>query len=197
MEVISTFAQIYIMMVALEWIVLIFVRAFTVDAVTANAQPVDSGVNYLDTKCPAFEFEKFRGGSYELLAIQLVLFLMNIFSMFLLMIKSRCKKVGTDIGSQFEPTYMRLLATRISGQIDLNVPYAQKYYEKKERMVSMAGVIELKVNMQRNAFVALESKKPIKDEEAAEWIKTNVVGRITKADLDGERLRETNALDMH
>lgn len=33
-------------------------------------------------------------------------------------------------------------------------------------------------------------------EESIMWIKNNVVGKITKSELDDERNKETNALDM-
>ena len=99
------------------------------------------------------------------------MFVGNIASMILLMLKSRCKKVGTDIGAQFEPAYMRLLATRISSQIDLAVPFASDYYVRKERLVKLDGLIELKVNLNSQAFANLEGKRSITTDEATGWIK--------------------------
>lgn len=165
-EVLLTFGQIYIVMFSLEFVVLIMVRAFTEDAAVKSAQPTDSGVNYLDTKCPDFEYEKFKGGMFELIMIELILFVSNIVTMILLMVKSRCKKVGVDIGSQFEPAYMRLLASKIASQIDLAVPFASEYYKHKERLVQMDGIIQLKVNLKEKAFADLEGKRPILTEDA-------------------------------
>ena len=116
--------------------------------------------------------------------------------MVILVVKSRCYKVGMDIGAQFEPTYMRLLATRIASSIDQNVPYAHDYYVKKERLIKIDGAIELKVVLTPEAFTAIEQKRPITADASQDWIRLNVVGRVTKSDLDDERARETDALDM-
>lgn len=72
---------------------------------------------------------------------------MYITSMFFIMVKSRLIKVETDIGSQFEPPHMSLLANRIAEMVDLSVPFSKDFYVNKERMVVIDGSVELKVNL--------------------------------------------------
>jgi hypothetical protein len=44
--------------------------------------------------------------------------------------------------------------------------------------------------------MAIKSNKPIHIDDASNWIKRCVVGRVSKRDLDDERMKETNSLDL-
>ena len=60
----------------------------------------------------------------------------------------------------------------------------------------MVGGINLKVSLTKEALDKINSKQDITKEESRDWIKSCMVGNITKADLDDERARETNQLDL-
>jgi hypothetical protein len=65
-----------------------------------------------------------------------------------------------------------------------------------ERIISVETV-QLKICLSKQAFEQLNEKNTSVDaEESIMWIKNNVVGKITKSELDDERNKETNALDM-
>ena len=64
-----------------------------------------------------------------------------------------------------------------------------------ERIVQVKGVA-LKVCLPADEFEKLLKSKIIPKSEATQWINTCIVGRITKRQLDDERVRETNALDI-
>jgi hypothetical protein len=57
------------------------------------------------------------------------------------------------------------------------------------------GVV-LKVCLTEKAFKNIGDKKKVEGEDSKQWIKENIVGNITKFELDNERMKETNALDM-
>jgi hypothetical protein len=122
-----------------------------------------------------------------------------VVSMVLYMLRSRCQRVGEQLENHFEPEYMSMMATKIAQSIDLQVPFPKEYYVNKERMIRINTFIEVKIILNEKSFEEIAKKKhniQISREKAAEWIKENVVGRITKADLDNERVRENNVLDM-
>jgi hypothetical protein len=48
----------------------------------------------------------------------------------------------------------------------------------------------------KDEFDKLKAGEKISEDDAGTWVKKCVVGKITKAMLDGERNAETNALDM-
>lgn len=90
-----------------------------------------------------------------------------------------------------------MMANKIASMIDLNVPFPKEYYVDKERMIKINSFIEVKMILDDASFEELANKnKSISKEKAPMWIKNNIVGRITKNDLDTERIRETNVLDM-
>ena len=86
-------------MIALEYGILIIVRAFTTDEKIANADPDPNSTTYLGDKCSKRDFQKFMGGAFEFIFIEVSIWFMQLASMVLLMFKSRCKRVGMDIGS--------------------------------------------------------------------------------------------------
>lgn len=116
-------------------------------------------------------------------------------SMFLYIVRSRCMRVGQDIGRLFEPVYMKMVADRIISLIDLSMPNPEAFYVNRERIVTF-GLMELKMLFNKESFKALQAGKPIEEDKATAWIKQNVVGRITKANLDKEKLSEMTELDM-
>ena len=90
---------------------------------------------------------------------------------------------------------MKMVADRIISLIDLSMPDPEGYYVNRERIVTF-GLMELKMFFNKDSFKALKAGKPIDEDNATAWIKQNVVGRITKANLDQEKLSEMTELDM-
>jgi hypothetical protein len=88
------------------------------------------------------------------------------------------------------------MANTIASMIDLNVPFPKEYYVGKERVVKINSFIEIKMILEEKSFDELMKRKQISAAKAPMWIKNNIVGRISKKDLDTERIRETNVLDM-
>ena len=62
-------------------------------------------------------------------------------------------------------------------------------------MISVSGV-NIKIKLTKQDYTRIKKKQPIKKTEAIEWVHRCVVGKITKKDLDKERLDETNSMDM-
>lgn len=152
---------------------------------------------FLCDKCPRDRSEQFSGRALEFFFVEIMVYSFYLLSMVLYMLKSRCSRVGDDIGTQFEPQYLAMMANKIASMIDLNVPFPKEYYVQKERMIKINSFIEIKMILDETSFDELYSKrKQISKERAPAWIKNNVVGRIAKRDLDTERIRETNVLDM-
>lgn len=60
----------------------------------------------------------------------------------------------------------------------------------------MVEGINLKLSLTKEGFNDIMEKKLVLPENAQHWIKTCFVGNISKADLDDERARETNQLDL-
>jgi hypothetical protein len=114
LEIAMIAAQIYNILITLEYGILIIVRAFTLDQKIANAEPDPKDKTYLGNKCSKNDFMKFKGGAFEFIFIEVAVWFCQLVSMVFLMLKSRCKRVGIDIGSQFEPHYNRLLVNRIA-----------------------------------------------------------------------------------
>jgi len=119
-------------------------------------------------------------------------------TMLILMVKSRFMPVGVDNSGQFGEDYMSFLAEKIVRQIDINKQNAKKseeFFVEMERIVQVKGVA-LKVCLPQEEFEKLLKSKDVPKSEATQWIQKCVVGKITKAELDDERVRETNALDI-
>ena len=91
------------------------------------------------------------------------------------------------------------MAEKITYQIDVkskSPKEAEDYYIDYERIIQVEGVA-LKV-----CFPAADFKKLVKDgmevdvDKSIEFVNRCVVGRITKAECDDERVEETNSLDI-
>jgi len=66
----------------------------------------------------------------------------------------------------------------------------------KERMIRVEGVA-LKIKLNEKDYEVVKDKNVDVDQnDAAPWIKRSLVGNIVKADLDEERKKETNSLDL-
>lgn len=159
-------------------------------------EPKTTPTFFLCDKCPRDRSDQFSGRTLEFFFVEIIVYTFYLTSMVLYMLKSRCSRVGDDIGSQFEPQYLAMMANKIANMIDLNVPFPKEYYVQKERMIKINSFIEVKMILEESSFDKLTKHKQISKEEAPSWIKNNIVGRITKKDLDTERIRETNVLDM-
>lgn len=159
-------------------------------------KPNDLPTYFLCDKCPRDTSDLFSGRTLEFFFLEIIVYTFYLVSMVFYMLKSRCTRVGDDIGSQFEPQYLAMMANKIASMIDLNVPFPKEYYVRKERMIKINSFIEVKMVLQEDSFEELTKRKEISKEKAPNWIKRNIVGRITKKDLDTERIRETNVLDM-
>jgi len=63
-------------------------------------------------------------------------------------------------------------------------------------MIRVEGVA-LKIKLNEKDYEVVKDKNVDVDQnDAAPWIKRSLVGNIVKADLDEERKKETNSLDL-
>lgn len=126
--------------------------------------------------------------------IELLIFATFISTMILLMFKSRFMKIGIDGSGQFEPVYLKILATRIAESINMSIDFADQFYINSERIIQVENVA-IKVCLNQDDFKNIQEKKEIPENDAQNWINRCIVGKITKNELDDERRKETNALD--
>ena len=109
------------------------------------------------------------------------------------MIKSRFINMVKDPSLEFEEIKMRKMIERITDSIDYKMQYSDAFYVGKERMVK-SGTIFIKVNMTHEDFENIKNKVMVKD--PADWVTRNVVGKVTKDELDDARNSEMNTLDF-
>ena len=98
-----------------------------------------------------------------------------------------------DPSLEFEEIKMRKMIERIIDSIDYKIQYSDLFYVGKERMVK-SGTIFIKVNMTQEDFENIKNKVMVKD--PADWVTRNVVGKVTKDELDDRRNSEMNTLDF-
>ena len=73
---------------------------------------------------------------------------------------------------------------------------SKHFYVNKERMIRVEGVA-LKIKLNEKDYEVVKDKNiDVDQDDAAPWIKRSLVGNIVKADLDDERKKETNSLDL-
>ena len=137
----------------------------------------------------------FQGKAMEWLVIEALVFGFFLVTMLFTMIKSRFMSVGMDNSNQFESTQMSFMVNKIVKNIDLDVANDEQYYVGKERILMFQGVV-LKIGLEKEAYDNLKAGNPVPQDKAIEWVKKNIVGNIRKHELDDERMKETNALDM-
>ena len=109
------------------------------------------------------------------------------------MIKSRFINMVKDPSLEFEEIKMRMMIDRIIQAIDYRMEHADVFYVGKERMVK-SGTIFIKVCMTEEDFENIKNKVIVAD--PAEWVMRNVVGKVTKDELDDTRNSEMNTLDF-
>jgi len=118
-EVVCIPALLKAILQAIEMTCVVLVRIRSDDGV-ANSDPakipaknfdkkLSIGQKYLWDKCKRDDFPKFNGRAFEWILIEVLVFAFFLFSMVILMFKSRFMKVGIDNSAQFEPVYMRIL----------------------------------------------------------------------------------------
>lgn len=152
--------------------------------------------NFLCDKCSREDSNQFAGKTFEFLFVEIMVFTFFLFTMTVYMLKSRCSRTGENIGGHFESEYMAMMANLISERVSMDVPNPKQFYVNKERMIHIAGFIDIKCMFGPQAFEEILKGIRIDAEQAPMWIKNNVVGRISKRELDDERVRETNLQDM-
>ena len=111
----------------------------------------------------------------------------------------------------FEPVYMSFLANRIINAIDFTDPKTGLLLPSKEIECKWVGHSvniqlyskDLKLKLSKKYFQEIYVKKRkglsselIEPKHVHQFIQTCVVGKITKRELDDERVREINQLDM-
>mmetsp|Transcript_39558 Transcript_39558/g.60445 ORF Transcript_39558/g.60445 Transcript_39558/m.60445 type:complete len:423 (-) Transcript_39558:1026-2294(-) len=175
--------------------ILLSVELLSVILIREHTEKDPTSPGFLQDKCPREDFKKFGGQVFEWMLIEICVYMFFMLTFVILMAKSRFMPVGMDNSEQFEPNYMKLLVNKIVGQIDLEIPSAEEFYVNKERMIQVEGV-PVKVLLSKDHFQKLVAKKHVEEQHSKEWVKQCVVGKISKAELDDERMKETNSLDM-
>ena len=127
------------------------------------------------------------------LILEVLVYFFFIFTMLLFMIKSRFINMVKDPSLEFEEIKMRKTVERIIQCIDYKMAHCELFYVGKERMIK-SGTIFIKVCMTQEDFENIKNKVTVKD--PAEWVLRNVVGKITKDELDDTRNSEMNTLDF-
>mmetsp|Transcript_8499 Transcript_8499/g.14296 ORF Transcript_8499/g.14296 Transcript_8499/m.14296 type:complete len:728 (+) Transcript_8499:520-2703(+) len=189
-------------LLSVELLSVILIREHTddlvadMDAVTSSSTATEDMAKstiFLMDKCPRSDFKVFGGQVFEWMIIEISIYMFFIMTHLILMIKSRFVSVGMDNSEQFEPTGMRFLTQKIIRHINLKEEDA--FFLNKERMVLVEGV-PLKISLDQSHIDAIREKKAIVDLNSTEWVQECLVGHITKDELDEERIKETNSLDM-
>lgn len=203
-EVLCVPLYLYCLMLDHEALALILVRNF-VEPADFDKLPKDTScrkpkllpTNFLCDKCSRMDSNEFAGRTFEFLFVEIMVFTFYLFTMTVYMLKSRCSRAGEDIGSHFENEYLALMANTICSKVPKEEhANLEQFYSGKERMIHIAGFIEIKCMFDESSLEQIRKPIPITKEEAPMWIKKNIVGRITKKELDDERVRETNLQDM-
>lgn len=195
---------------ALEAVSLILVREHTDDPI-AEMDPVSheeykemlqqenikKSTLFLAQQCSRSDFQSFQGRTFEWIIIEISVYIFFLATLIITMAKSRFFGVGMDNSDQFEPLKMSFMIKQIIKNIDIEGQGegAETYFVGMERVVMVEG-INLKVNLTKEAFDDIKAGKEITKEKAQDWIRDCFVGNISKADLDDERARETNQLDL-
>jgi hypothetical protein len=132
----------------------------------------------------------------EWLIVEVFVFGFFLMTMLFTMCKSRCMSVGMDNSDQFEDMQMSFMVNKIIKNIDLTSHESpESYYINKERILMFQGVV-LKICLPEQQYRDIKARKEVKSNDAIPWVKKCIVGNIRKHELDNERMRETNALDM-
>ena len=136
---------------AIELVTLDLVRMFSPEKIAdesprtldkdADISDYSQGELYLMDKCSRKDWLKFQGCSFEWMMIELLVFSTFLFTMILLMLKSRFSKIGIDNSGQFEPVYMRILAQKIADSIPIQTTeIADQFFINSERIIQVENV---------------------------------------------------------
>ena len=195
---------------ALEAVSLILVREHTEDPVAEmdpisheeykdllSSENVKKSTKFLAMQCSRSDFQSFQGRTFEWIIIEISVYIFFLATLIITMAKSRFMGVGMDNSDQFEPLKMSFMIKQIIKSIDIagQGEGAENYFVGMERVVMVEG-INIKVNLTKQAFDDIKAGNQVTPENSQQWIKDCFVGNITKADLDDERARETNQLDL-
>lgn len=157
---------------------------------------VKKSFKFLAMRCSRADFQSFQGRTFEWFIIEIMVYILYLFTLVTIMAKSRFSTVGMDNSDQFEKLKMSFMINKVIQSIDLTAyKNPEEFFVGMERVV-MVGGINLKVSLTKELFEDINNKRSVKPEDAQHWIKTCFVGCISKSDLDDERARETNQLDL-
>ena len=140
------------------------------------------------------------GRCEEWFIIELSVFLTFMGTMIILMIKSRFSNIGFDNSLSFDPKYMSRMANFICQNFEWDFsnlvgPETKIEKHKEQDHVSVNG-LKLLVNWEKKDYDAAKEQifmlnyDVVKPDDATDWIKRNVVGEITKDQLDYARYKE-------
>lgn len=149
------------------------------------------------------------GRAQEWFFIELLVFYSFLLTMSILMIKSRFMNIGIDNSAQFDPVYMSHMVNRIIRHMEFDweirgmskARNKKLFTSKKESFVELEGV-KLLVNLTEADYeeardgVLMQDLVIVTPERAADWMRRNIPGNITKEELDYARFREIQSLDM-
>ena len=153
--------------------------------------------------------DEWAGSSVQWILLELIVFFSFFMTMVLLMLKSRCIKVGIDSSKQFESQYMSYLVNKIitsfiaqQEKIGPNAIYRKNKFVDHERTVEVEDV-QIKIHLSEENYMNFvtkyqfgEMKSFIEERHAIKWIEDTIVGPITKDMLENERFKELDSLDM-
>jgi len=170
-------------------VVLIREHASNPDARIYTQNPKD----ILRNSCSKTDSRIMAGTTVYWLILEVLVYFFFVFTMILFMIKSRFINMVKDPSLEFEEIKMRKMIERIIDSIEYKMPYGDLFYVGKERMIKN-GTIFIKVNMTQEDFENIKNKVMVQD--PADWVTRNVVGKVTKDELDDRRNSEMNTLDF-
>lgn len=168
-------------------------------------------IEAMDVLTPiCFETEQGRidafGRCQEWFMIELMVCATFLTTMIILMIKSRFGNIGFDNSLSFDSKYMSRMANRIirSYRWDFSEMVGPNTDVQKIKESDYVRLNGLKLQLDWNEKDYITAKREsfelrhdiVKPDEAAQWIRSNVVGDITKEMLDFARYNEVQTLDM-
>ena len=150
------------------------------------------------------------GRTLEWQWIELLVYIMFVFTMMILMIKSRCVNIGIDNSTQFNPVYLSHMVNRIIKNIEFNFEDSKSNFKKNKQFftsketlsfIEIEGIC-LYLNLTSEDYdearegILLDEETIVPPEKAGEWLGRNVPGNICREKLDYERFLEIQSQDM-
>lgn len=84
---------------------------------TSCRKPKLLPTNFLCDKCSRVDSNVFAGRTFEFLFVEIMVFVFFLFTMTIYMLKSRCSRIGENIGTHFENEYMAKMANKITSRV--------------------------------------------------------------------------------